>query len=46
MRDLTQVRHDPEVRARAVESVRTRGLPRARVARDLGVNVETPRPWV
>jgi transposase len=38
--------YDPEFRARAVELVRTRGLPRAQVARDLGVNVETLRLWV
>jgi len=46
MSDPTQVRYDPEFRARAVELVRTRGLPRAQVARDLGVNVETLRLWV
>ena len=38
--------YDPEFRTRAVELVRTRGLPRAQVARDLGVNVETVRLWV
>jgi transposase len=38
--------YDPEFRARAVELVRTRGLPRAQVARDLGINVDTLRPWV
>ena len=38
--------YDPEFRARAVELVRTRGLPRAQVARDLGINVETLRLWV
>jgi transposase len=38
--------YDPEFRARAIELVRTRGLPRAQVARDLGVNVETLRLWV
>lgn len=37
---------DPEFRTRAVELVRARGLPRAQVARDLGVNVETLRLWV
>ena len=46
MSEPTQVRYDPEFRARAVELVRTRGLPRAQVARDLGVNVETLRLWV
>ena len=40
------VPYDPEFRTRAVELVRTRGLPRAQVARDLGVNVETLRLWV
>ncbi len=38
--------YDPEFRARAVELVRTSGLPRAQVARDLGLNPETPRVWV
>ena len=38
--------YDPEFRARAVELVRTRGLSRAQVARDLGVNPETLRLWV
>lgn len=35
----------PEFRARAVELVRTRGLPRAQVARDLGIHVEPLRLW-
>jgi transposase len=39
----THVPDNPEFRARAVERVRTRGLPRAQVARDLGVHVETLR---
>ena len=38
--------YDPEFRTRAIELVRTRGLPRAQVARDLGINVETLRLWV
>ncbi len=42
----THVPYDPEFRAHAVELVRTRGLPRAQVARDLGVNPETLRLWV
>ena len=42
----THVPYDPEFRARAVELVRTRGLPRAQVARDLGIHVETLRLWV
>ena len=37
---------DPEFRARAVELVRTRGLPRAQVAHDLGINADTLRLWV
>ena len=41
----TRVPYDPEFRARAVELVRTRGLPRAQVARDLGINPEPPRLW-
>jgi transposase len=46
MEKSTPVPYDPEFRARAVELVRTRGLPRAQVARDLGVNPETLRLWV
>jgi transposase len=42
----THVPYDPEFRARAVELVRTSGLPRTRVARDLGINPETLRLWV
>jgi transposase len=42
----THVPYDPEFRTRAVELVRTRGLPRAQVARDLGVNPETLRLWL
>jgi transposase len=38
--------YDTEFRARAVELVRTGGLPRAQVARDLGLNPETLRLWV
>jgi transposase len=36
----------PEFRARAVELVRTSGLAKAQVARDLGINPETLRLWV
>jgi len=36
----------PEFRARAVELVRSTGLAKAQVARDLGVNPETLRLWV
>ncbi len=46
MEKSTHVPYDPEFRARAVELVRTRGLSRAQVARDLGVNPETLRLWV
>ena len=46
MEKSTHVPYDPEFRARAVELVRTRGLARAQVARDLGVNPETLRLWV
>ena len=46
MEQPTRAPYDPEFRARAVELVRTRGLPRAQVARDLGVNPETLRLWV
>ena len=46
MEKPTQVPYDPEFRTRAVELVRTRGLPRAQVARDLGINVDTLRLWV
>jgi transposase len=46
MEQPTRTPYDPEFRARAVELVRTRGLPRAQVARDLGINVETLRLWV
>jgi transposase len=38
--------YDSEFRTRAIELVRTRGLPRAQVARDLGINVDTLRLWV
>lgn len=37
---------DPEFRARAVELVRSSGLTKAQVARDLGINAETLRLWV
>jgi transposase len=46
MEQSSRTPYDPEFRARAVELVRTRGLPRAQVARDLGINVETLRLWV
>ena len=46
MEQPSRTPYDPEFRARAVELVRTRGLPRAQVARDLGINVETLRLWV
>jgi len=46
MEQPTRTPYDPEFRARAVELVRTRGLPRAQVARDLGITVETLRLWV
>ena len=46
MEQPTRTPYDPEFRARAVELVRTRGLPRAQVARDLGITVETRRLWV
>jgi transposase len=46
MAKATHVPYDPEFRAHAVELVRTRGLPRAQVARDLGINPETLRLWV
>ena len=38
--------YDPAFRARAVELVRTSGLSKAQVARDLGINTETLRLWV
>jgi transposase len=38
--------YEPEFRTRAIELVRTRGLPRAQVARALGINVDTLRLWV
>lgn len=38
--------YDPAFRARAVELVRSTGLPKAQVARDLGINPETLRLWV
>ena len=38
--------YDHEFRARAVELVRSTGLSKAQVARDLGVNPETLRLWV
>lgn len=38
--------YDAAFRARAVELVRTSGLPKAQVARDLGINPETLRLWV
>ena len=37
--------YDSAFRARAVEVVRIGGLPRAQVARDLGLNPETLRLW-
>ena len=43
MEQPSRAPYDPEFRARAVEVVRTRGLSRAQVARDVGVNVETLR---
>ena len=46
MEQPSRAPYGPEVRARAVELVRTRGLSRAQVARDLGINVETLRLWV
>jgi transposase len=46
MEQPSRAPYDPEFRARAVELVRTRGLPRAQVARDLGIHVETLRLWV
>ena len=46
MEQPSRIPYDPEFRARAVELVRTRGLPRAQVARDLGIHVETLRLWV
>ena len=46
MEQPTRAPYDPEFRARAVELVRTRGLSRAQVARDLGINPETLRLWV
>ena len=46
MRTSTPGPYDPEFRTRAIEVVRTRGLPRAQVARDLGITVETLRLWV
>ncbi len=46
MEKPTHVPYDPEFRARAVELVRTRGLSRSQVARDLGINPETLRLWV
>jgi len=42
----THTPYPAEFRARAVELVRTSGVPRAQVARDLGVNPETLRLWV
>lgn len=39
-------RDDPEFRARVAPLVRSTGLSKARVARDLGVNPETLRLWV
>src|SRR5690348_1777092 len=38
--------YDPKYRARAVELVRSSGLTKAQVARDLGSNAETLRLWV
>ena len=46
MEQPSRAPYEPEFRARAVELVRTRGLSRAQVARDLGVNPETLRLWV
>ena len=37
--------YDAAFRARAVELARTSGLPRAQVARDLGLKPETLRLW-
>lgn len=37
---------DPAFQAQAVEPVRTSGLSKAQVARDLGINPETLRLWV
>ena len=45
MGQSTHQPYDAEFRARAVELVRTSGLPRAQVARDLGLNPETLRLW-
>ncbi len=42
----THVPYDPQFRAQAVAVVRTRGLPCAPVARELGVTPETLRLWV
>jgi len=38
--------YDPAFRARAIELVRSSGLSKAQVARDLGINPETLRLWV
>ena len=46
MAGKTHPPYPPEFRARAVELVRTSGLPQAQVARDLGVSPETLRLWV
>jgi transposase len=46
MEKPTHPPYDPEVRARAVALVRTGGLPRAQVARDLGITPAPRRLWV
>ena len=46
MEQPSRAPYDPEFRARAIELVRTRGLSRAQVARDLGINAETLRLWI
>ena len=38
--------YDPAFRTHAVELVRSSGLSKAQVARDLGINPETLRLWV
>ncbi len=46
MTSSTHGPYDPEFRARAIELVHTSGLPRAQVARDLGINGDTLRLWL
>jgi transposase len=46
MEQPSRAPYDPEFRAHAVELVRTRGLSRAHVARDLGSTAETLRLWI